>query len=150
MKYQFPKGHKFSVGRPKGSKTNPGLNTLKGILSECFNENRPWIKECIKQMLNDYRKHLNEINGRIAVLDEKEKTYASDLRALCGVRTALLEDFKWLLQLKASFEPRDPVVVVNSTQEEHTHITTVNLNNMKEPELIDTLLGRVNGHISQS
>lgn len=147
MKKLFEKGHKLSKGRPVGSKNSSDLNSLKILLSETFSENRPWIKECISQMLNDLRKHLNELNKRISEVKEDDKEYTSNLRFLCVTRSTLLEEFKWLMQLKANFEPKDPQVVINNDNSKHTHYTTIQVDNLKGEELMDLLMGRNNGRL---
>ncbi len=99
----FVKGNKITR---KGVKNNPDINSLRNLLEESFSENRPWIKECISNMLQDYRVHLTEINKRIAAVLPTEKEYTADLKFLCNTRTALLEEFKFLLMLKERMEPK--------------------------------------------
>ena len=103
----FKKGKPKTGGRQKGVLNKEDRSNLRSILNESFRENRPWIKECLAQMLNDCRKHLTEINTRIANVDEKSDEYTGTLRFLVATRTALLEEFKWLLSLKASLEPKN-------------------------------------------
>lgn len=103
----FVKGHKLAKGRPVGTKNHPDVSTLKQLLSESFNENRVWVKGMISNMLMDCRKHLSVLNERIAACNEDEKEYTANLRFLVTTRSCLLEDFKWLLTLKASLEPKE-------------------------------------------
>lgn len=63
---------------------------------------------------------------------------------------AMMQDrneFKYLLSLKASVEPRPvaPTLVINNEGDKHTHITSVQLNQMSDHELIDFLTGRKHG-----
>lgn len=96
------------AGKPKGIKNNPDLNSLRKLLEESFSENRPWIKECISQMLNGMRKQLIKINEQLdQELDNKQ------VSELSRQRYFLLGEFKWLMELKAQMEPRELKADVN-------------------------------------
>lgn len=63
--------------------------------------------------------------------------------------SADLTDFKWLCGIKASLEPKEPYQPIIIDQSVHEHKTYVKFDAMKEPDLIDFILGR-NGHPAKS
>lgn len=107
----FQKGNKHGKGRIAGSKNNPDLSSLKAIMAEGFQENRPWIKECIMQMLNSFRKQLTLLNEELDNGTPDEKRVA----AISKQRYYLLSEFKWLMELKERLEPKEVKGDINVT-----------------------------------
>lgn len=108
---KFQPGHKLAKGRIPGSKNNPDLNSLRKILEENFHENRPWIKECMTQMLNTLRKQLSELANTL----ETQNLTPAEAVILARHRSIMLEEFKWLMELKASLEPKQIKADLNIT-----------------------------------
>lgn len=102
----FVKGNKLSKGRPKGVKNNPDLNSLRKLMEENFHDNRVIIKEMLQSMLMDMRPQVKTINENIVALDLHSDSYLSDYRYYTNMRSNLLEDFKWLMELKERLEPK--------------------------------------------
>lgn len=98
----FTKGNKLGKGRLVGSRNNPDLNSLRKLLEESFSENRPWIKECIRLMLTNIKSQMTILNDAIT----KEKD-ATQIGFYARQRSSLLEEFKWMLTLKATLEPKE-------------------------------------------
>ena len=103
----FVKGNKFAKGRPKGSKNKEDLNSLRILLQESFHSNRLLIKNTINEMLKSFDHQVTELNKRIAESKPDDKEYTANLGYYARVKSNLLEEFKWLMQLKASLEPKE-------------------------------------------
>lgn len=114
-KTPFVKGNKLSKGRPLGSKNNPDLNSLRKLMEENFHDNRVIIKEMLQSMLMDMRPQVKAINEKIVALDIHSESYLSDYRYYTNMRSNLLEDFKWLMELKERLEPKEVKADVNVT-----------------------------------
>ncbi len=102
----FEKNHKLSQGRPKGAKNKEDLNSLRKLLEGSFHDNRLVIRDMLDAMYANTKKHIEELNRRIAELETTDDLYTDKLRDWTHARTSLLREFKWLLELKASLEPK--------------------------------------------
>lgn len=89
-------------GRPKGAKNKPDRSSLREILKDTFNSNHWRIKGALSTFLNDTQDQILSLNELIKV--EKDTT---NLAHLCRTKSALLSEFKWLMELKASLEPKE-------------------------------------------
>ena len=96
----FKKGHKLSGSR-KGIPNKEDLNSLRKLLEESFSKDRLVVKSMLSTMLTSTEKMVNKITEDM----EKEKDPIHSA-TLCRARTNMLEDFKWLMNLKASLEPK--------------------------------------------
>lgn len=96
---KFGNGQKS--GRKKGGKNNADQNSLKIIMEECFHSNRPAIKEMLNRFCMDTKKQIDDFNERILAEADFIK-----FKALCSMKKELIEDFKWMMELKSSLEPK--------------------------------------------
>lgn len=72
------------LGKPKGTKNHPDLNSLKSILGDCFSRHR------------------------LVILNRLERLI---------IESEDINDFKWLMNLKASLEPREVTVEAPQTNQ---------------------------------
>lgn len=99
--------HTKGPGRPKGSKNKEDLNSLRKLMEESFSANRLLIKSTIEEMLTSFNHQVKELNERIARADKNTDDYTSTLKYLSNTKSSLLEEFKWLMNLKAQLEPKE-------------------------------------------
>ncbi len=84
-------------------------------------------------MFTDMREQIKAINDKIVALEIHSTNYLSDYRYYTQMRSNLLEDFKWIMNLKASLEPKNLAVEHSGTIEgTELHITMVTNNNKDE------------------
>jgi len=103
----FKPGHKLSKGRPVGAKNKEDYNSLRKLLAENFSENRILIRHTLNEMLKNFNHQIVELNERIANADPNETEYTANLRFYASTKSSLLSEFKWLMELKASLEPKE-------------------------------------------
>lgn len=101
MPSPFVKGNKLSKGRPKGSLNSQDFNSLRKLLEEGFSDNRLVIRQMITAMFTNTSKAVEKISVQI-----ENCTDPLEIATLCRARSNMLEDFKWLLNLKAGLEPK--------------------------------------------
>lgn len=103
------------------TKSNPGTGRVKGSKNST-------PTHCLKKLLEDAF-----IRNQSAALAKIDKMFQGDD----------MSDFKFMLTLKASIEPKQPFVINNV--ENHTHLTHVEFKSKSDSEIIEFLTGRTNG-----